>query len=133
MHSRRCAKTPRAQDPSMMQGGMPSAAQMQQQQEKAEKAKEMRDELLKKVLSPEAAERLNRIKIVKSDKAERLENMILQMAQQGQVQSQITDSYLKQMLEGISEGGVRLIACAALLTHACTRIALSACASLPVR
>ena len=55
--------------------------------------------------------------------------MILQMAQQGQVQSQITDSYLKQMLEGISEGGVRLIACAALLTHACTRIALSACAS----
>ena len=117
----------------MMQGGMPSAAQMQQQQEKAEKAKEMRDELLKKVLSPEAAERLNRIKIVKSDKAERLENMIRQMAQQGQVQSQITDSYLKQMLEGISEGGVRLIACAALLTHACTRIALSACASLPVR
>ena len=81
----------------------------------------------------EAAERLNRIKIVKSDKAERLENMILQMAQQGQVQSQITDSYLKQMLEGISEGGVRLIACAALLTHACTRIALSACAFLPVR
>ena len=38
----------------MMQGGMPSAARMQQQQEKAEKAKEMRDELLKKVLSPEA-------------------------------------------------------------------------------
>ena len=29
------------------------------------------------------------------------------MAQKGQIQSQITDSYLKQMLEGISEGGVR--------------------------
>ena len=33
--------------------------------------------------------------------------MVLQMAQKGQVQSQITDSYLKQMLEGISDAGVR--------------------------
>jgi DNA-binding TFAR19-related protein (PDSD5 family) len=31
--------------------------------------------------------------------------MVLMMAQKGQVQSQITDAYLKQMLEGISEGG----------------------------
>lgn len=36
--------------------------------------------------------------------ARKLEDMVLMMAQKGQVQSQITDSYMKQMLEGISDG-----------------------------
>ena len=36
--------------------------------------------------------------------ARKLQDMCLHMAQQGQVKSQITDSYMKQMLEGISEG-----------------------------
>ena len=36
--------------------------------------------------------------------ARRLQDMCLMMAQKGQVQSQITDGYMKQMLEGISEG-----------------------------
>ena len=37
--------------------------------------------------------------------------MVLKMAQNGQVQSQITDSYMRQMLEGIS-GAVRQVAAA---------------------
>ena len=36
--------------------------------------------------------------------ARKIEDMILGMAQKGQVQSQITDSYLKQMLESIADG-----------------------------
>jgi programmed cell death protein 5 len=36
--------------------------------------------------------------------ARKLQDMVLMMAQKGQVQSQITDAYLKQMLEGISDG-----------------------------
>ena len=36
--------------------------------------------------------------------ARKLEDMVLMMAQKGQVKEQITDGYLKQMLESISEG-----------------------------
>ena len=85
-------------------GGLPSQQQVQQQQEKAKQQEEMRKDLLQKVLTPEAADRLARIALVKPDKARKLEDMVLMMAQKGQVQSQITDSYMKQMLEGISDG-----------------------------
>ena len=49
-------------------GGMPSQQQVQEQQAKAAQQEEMRKELLQKVLSPEAAERLARIALVKPDK-----------------------------------------------------------------
>jgi len=78
---------------------------MKAAQQKQEQAEQMRGELLQKVLAPDALERLNRIKLVKSDKARQLEDMVLNMAGQNQIQAQITDSYLKQMLEGISDGG----------------------------
>jgi len=89
----------------MVPGGMPPPQQQQaEQQAKAQQQEEMRKELLQKVLTPEALERLHRIGLVKADKARKLEDMVLMMAQKGQVQSQITDSYMKQMLEGISDG-----------------------------
>merc|ERR1719217_39812 len=84
---------------------MPTQQQVQEQQAKAQAMEEQRKELLQKVLTPEANDRLARIALVKPDKARKLEDMVLMMAQKGQVQSQITDSYMKQMLEGISDGG----------------------------
>ena len=86
-------------------GGMPSAGQMQEMQQKQEQQESMRKDLLQKILTPEAQERLARISLVKSDKARKLEDMVLMMAQKGQVQSQITDDRLKHMLEGISDSG----------------------------
>jgi len=86
-------------------GGMPSQQQVMEQQQKAQAQEEQRKELLQKILTPEAADRLARIELVKPEKARKLQDMCLHMAQQGQVKSQITDSYMKQMLEGISEGG----------------------------
>jgi len=84
---------------------MPTQQQAQEMKQKQEQQENMRKELLQKVLTPEANDRLARIALVKSDKARKLEDMVLGMAQKGQVQSQITDAYLKQMLEGISDSG----------------------------
>ena len=53
----------------MAGGGMPTQQQMQEQQQKNEQAAQMREELLQKVLAPDAQERLGRIKLVKADKA----------------------------------------------------------------
>ena len=48
---------------------MPSQEQVMQQQQKAQQQEEMRKELLQKILTPEAQERINRIQLVKPEKA----------------------------------------------------------------
>lgn len=50
-------------------GGMPNAQQAQEQQKKAEEAEKMRGDLLERLATPEARERLATIKLVKPDKA----------------------------------------------------------------
>ena len=46
-------------------GGMPSQQQVQEQQAKAQQQEEQRKEILEKLLTPEAADRLARIALVK--------------------------------------------------------------------
>lgn len=55
--------------------------------------------ILKQILTPEALERLGRIKIVKSAKAEALEMKLIQMAMKGELQKQLTEDVLINMLE----------------------------------
>ena len=49
-------------------GGMPSQQQVMEQQQKAQAQEEQRKELLQKILTPEAADRLARIELVKPEK-----------------------------------------------------------------
>lgn len=89
------------------------AAQMQQmgqpkidpakEAEKRAQIKEMRNEVLMKVLTHDARERLSRIKLVKPEKAEQLENMLITMAQKGSFNEPVSEIYLVQLLEKISE------------------------------
>ena len=65
----------------------------------------MREELLQKLLTVDAKERLNRIKVVKPDRARQLEDMVINMGRKGQLQSALDDKQLKNMLESISGGG----------------------------
>lgn len=44
-----------------------------------------------------------RIALVKPEKARAVENMILQMAQRGQIQEKVSEDRLRSMLEQISE------------------------------
>jgi hypothetical protein len=52
-------------------GGMPTQQQVQEQQAKAAQQEEQRKEILQKLLTPEAADRLARIALVKPDKVNR--------------------------------------------------------------
>jgi programmed cell death protein 5 len=65
-------------------------------------------EVLRKILSPEARQRLNRLKMVKPDFATQLELQLIQTAQTGRINIPITDEQLKTILTRL-QGGKREI------------------------
>ena len=79
--------------------GIPNAEQAAQQSEKAQEMMEQRATLLAAVLTAEARQRLHRVEMVKPDKAARVENAIIQMAQQRKLQGKVTEESLITLLE----------------------------------
>jgi len=67
-------------------------AQMEQQLEVQKQA------LLRRILTPEARQRLANLKMVRPEFTEQLELQLIQLAQQGKLQIPITDAQLKQIL-----------------------------------
>ncbi len=66
--------------------------QMQEQIETQKQA------LLRRILSPEARQRLNNLKMVKLEFAEQLELQLIQLAQAGKINIPVTDEQLKELL-----------------------------------
>jgi len=62
-----------------------------------------KENILKQILSPEARMRLNNIKMVKPELSNMLEQYLVGLASQGKINSQITDSQLKQILLSIQQ------------------------------
>ena len=54
--------------------------------------------LLRKILAPEARQRLNNLKMVKQEFAEQIELQLIQMAQTGKLPIPLSDDQLKQIL-----------------------------------
>jgi len=79
-------------------------AQQQQAEEIMRAQQETEDRkqtLLRRILTPEARQRLMNIKMVKPDYAHQLEVQLIQVAQSGRVELPITDDMLKNMLAQI--------------------------------
>ena len=66
--------------------------QMQQQIEMQKQA------VLRQILTPEARQRLNNLKMVKQEYTEQLELQLIQLAQTGKINLPITDEQLKEIL-----------------------------------
>lgn len=82
--------------------------ELRAQQRQAEELRRAREEaeaqkqaLLRRILTPEARQRLTNIKMVRPDYAEQLEVQLIQVAQSGRVRLPITDDMLKRMLAQI--------------------------------
>ncbi|GJJ76692.1 programmed cell death protein 5 [Entomortierella parvispora] len=73
--------------------------------EKAKKSQmeEMRRTMLIQILDGEARERLSRIAMVKAEKARAVEDLLIRMAQGGQVRSKITETQLIELLEQVNQ------------------------------
>jgi programmed cell death protein 5 len=84
--------------------------ELQQQQLEKERQAQMQQELeaqkqavLRQILTPEARERLNRIKIVKPELADAVELQLIQLAQSGRLGSVLTDDQLKTILRRLTD------------------------------
>jgi len=73
------------------------------EQKKNEEVAARRAGLMSQLLTPEARERLSRIALVKDDHARQIEDLILRMAQNGQISEKISEDKLKSMLAQIGE------------------------------
>ncbi len=63
---------------------------------------QQRQAVLRKILSPDARERMARLRIARSDFAEAVENQLIMMAQSGQLHTVIDDASLVQILEKLT-------------------------------
>jgi programmed cell death protein 5 len=80
-------------------------AELQAQQQQGEEARRAQAEedaqkqaLMRRILTPEARQRLANIRMVRPDFAEQLELQLVQLAQAGRVQLPINDELLKRLL-----------------------------------
>ncbi|MDR2203296.1 MAG: DNA-binding protein [Nitrososphaerota archaeon] len=70
----------------------------QRQTQAEDKIEAQKQALLRQILSPEARQRLNNLKMVRADFTEQIELQLIQMAQIGKLPIPLSDAQLKQIL-----------------------------------
>jgi programmed cell death protein 5 len=80
-------------------GGGNTAQAYAAQQAEAQRRDAERAEILRRILSPEARERLGRIRLAKPDIAASVEQQLISLAASGRLQRQIDDATLRSLLE----------------------------------
>uniref|UniRef100_A0A224XWD0 Putative programmed cell death protein n=1 Tax=Panstrongylus lignarius TaxID=156445 RepID=A0A224XWD0_9HEMI len=96
----------RAKRLSQLQGSIPGYNAQNQSaealEEKKRAAEDMKNNMLAQILDQDARARLNTIKVAKPDRGQMLEDMLIQMAQRGQIISKMSENELKGILERVS-------------------------------
>ncbi len=80
--------------------------QQREQEEAMKKEMELEaqlDAIMRRVLTPEARERLGRVKLVKPELARQVQLVLVQLYQAGQITEPIDDAKLKRILAQIDE------------------------------
>nr|XP_018910069.1 PREDICTED: programmed cell death protein 5 [Bemisia tabaci] len=83
-------------------GGGGGGQDQEAAEERKAQAEEMKNAILSRVLNQSARARLNTLMLGKPERGKMVENMILQMAQTGQIGQQLEESDLIRILEQIS-------------------------------
>ncbi len=81
----------------MMQAQAGTAAE----EEKRREIEEAKKSIIRQILTSEARERLNNIKMAKPEFADQLENQLIGLVQSGRLKSMITDAQFKEILRQI--------------------------------
>lgn len=82
-------------------GPGPDPMAIAQQNAEAQRREAERFEVMRRLLTPEARERLARIRLAKPDVANSIEQQIMSLAASGRLQRQIDDATLRALLERI--------------------------------
>ncbi len=73
--------------------------------EELRQLEEMKKQLLTRILSKEAYERLSRVRMVNPTLASQVELYLIQIYQTGKLQTPVSDEKLKEVLKVLSSGG----------------------------
>ncbi|EPQ31539.1 uncharacterized protein PFL1_00872 [Pseudozyma flocculosa PF-1] len=83
-------------------GGRPEGQNQEEQQAQQE---EMKRQMLSRILDNDARERLSRIGLVKPQKHRQITDLLIRMAQSGQVRQRITEDQLIGLLDQVDQAG----------------------------
>jgi programmed cell death protein 5 len=87
------------------QGAVEDAYQAAAEQQAREEQEQQKDAVLRQILTPEARERLGRLRVARPEDARALEGQLIQLAQSGRLQSRIDDEQLKVILGRLFPSG----------------------------
>lgn len=83
-----------------MQGGQEAQKQQEEMEKKLEQKKK---QALREIMTKDARERLNRVKLGDEAVAQQLETYLVQLSQSGQVREKIDEEKLKKILKSIKD------------------------------
>ncbi|KAI1981080.1 hypothetical protein LOZ53_001661 [Ophidiomyces ophidiicola] len=92
----------RARLAQLQQQGGASGGTGQEDKQRQQEA-DARQAILSQILLPEAADRLNRIRMVKEFRATDVENRLIMLARTGQLRAKVTEDQLKELLNAVAE------------------------------
>ncbi len=75
----------------------------EQQEEMEKKLEQKKKQALRKVMTKDARERLNRVRLADEAVAQQLETYLVQISQSGQVREKIDEEKLKKILKSIKD------------------------------
>ncbi|MEM1779943.1 MAG: DNA-binding protein [Desulfurococcaceae archaeon] len=78
-------------------------AELQKRVEEEKARRQQIEAILRRILTPEARERLNNIRLVKPELADLLEEQLIILAQNRRIPIPVTDEFLKQLLSELYE------------------------------
>ncbi|PWN92464.1 hypothetical protein FA10DRAFT_266222 [Acaromyces ingoldii] len=82
-------------------GGGGSGQQHDEQEQKMAQQEEMKRQALSTILDADARDRLSRISLVKPEKARAIQDLLIRMAQSGQVRQRVTEQQLIGLLDQV--------------------------------
>ncbi len=85
-----------------LQHGAADEQNVEEQRRAAELERARKQQILRQILTPEARERLSRVRLVKPELAENVENQLIQLAGMGRINRMVSDQDVRDILDKLT-------------------------------